>query len=191
MMSINFGGDEKKRLQHIFEWNHHDPSPKYQTQIDVAKEAQLIEKKPTRGTIEEQEVLLCTLAKQIEERERFMKHMQRIGEGDIYRMQIEKEIQHKTKQMKVLHNHILRQKRKLLPKSNTTTTYNSTFQVQSSMHSNQISQKIKQLLGHDLFKHPTQQNQNKISQHLNQNKQISRANITHHAHKKEHVNKVG
>ncbi len=191
MMSINFGGDEKKRLQHIFEWNHHDPSPTYQTQMDVVKEAQLIEKKPTRGTIEEQEALLCTLAKQIEERERFVKHMQRIGEGDIYRMQIEKEIQHKTKQMKVLHNHILRQKRKLPAKSNATTTYNCTFQVQSSMYSNQISQKIKQLLGHDLFKHPTQKNQNKRPQHLNQNKQISRVNITHHAKKKEHVNKIG
>ncbi len=191
MMSINFGGDEKKRLQHIFEWNQCDVSPKYQTQIDSMKEEQLIEKKPTRGTIEEQEALLCTLAKQIEERERFMKRMQRIGEGDIYRMQVEKEIQHKTKQMKVLHNHISRQKRNLLPKSNTTKTYNSTFQVQSSMHSNQISQKIKQLLGHDLFKHPAQKNQNKRSQHLNQNKQISRANITHHAHKKEHVNKIG
>jgi hypothetical protein len=189
-MSIHFGGDEKKRLQHILEWNHHDPSPKYQTKNDVAKEAQLIEKKPTRGTIEEQEALLCTLAKQIEERERFMKHMQRIGEGDTYRMQIQKEIQHKTKQMKVLHNHILRQKRKLPAKSNTT-TYNSTFQVQSSMYSNQISQKIKQLLGHDLSKHPTQKNQSKRPQHLNQNKQISRANITHHAHKKEHVNKIG
>jgi hypothetical protein len=51
-MSINFGGDEKERLQHIFEWNRHDASPKYQTQIDSMKEEQLIEKKPTRGTID-------------------------------------------------------------------------------------------------------------------------------------------
>ncbi|KAJ7565382.1 hypothetical protein O6H91_02G058300 [Diphasiastrum complanatum] len=89
---------EKERLQRLFEWSgrghkEEDLAPKVFRSSQGAK---------VQGSKEEKEHLLDLIAKEIEEREEFLKDMQKLGRTDAYQNQIRMEIQDRIKQMKKL-----------------------------------------------------------------------------------------
>jgi hypothetical protein len=102
---------EKSRLQEVFEWSNRDLGPE---PLKEEESWQVIE--PEKGSIQEQEMLLETIAQEVEERKTFIKEMEQYGKGDKYRLQIHKEIEDRIKQMSMLHQSITMEEKKILEK---------------------------------------------------------------------------
>jgi hypothetical protein len=102
---------EKSRLQEVFEWSNRDLGPE---PLQEEEPWQVIE--PEKGSIQEQEMLLDTIAQEVEERKTFIKEMEQYGKGDKYRLQIHKEIEDRIKQMSILHQSITMEEKKILEK---------------------------------------------------------------------------
>jgi hypothetical protein len=102
---------EKSRLQEVFEWSNRDLGPE---PLQEEEPWQVIE--PEKGSIQEQEMLLDTIAQEVEERKTFIKEMEQYGKGDKYRLQIHKEIEDRIKQMSMLHQSITMEEKKILEK---------------------------------------------------------------------------
>lgn len=96
---------EKARLQEVFYWSNRNLGPE-------PPEAEPLRRLPKKGSIAEQELLLNTIAKEIEDREAFLTEMEAYGKGEQYRSQIMFEIQQRVGQMKLLHKNITQQEKK-------------------------------------------------------------------------------
>ncbi|KAG0614431.1 hypothetical protein M758_6G176400 [Ceratodon purpureus] len=96
---------EKARLQEVFYWSNRNLGPEPPV-------AEPVRRLPKKGSIEEQELLLNEIAKEIEDREAFLNAMEEYGKGEQYRGQIMFEIQERVGQMKLLHTNITEQEKK-------------------------------------------------------------------------------
>lgn len=100
---------EKCRLQEVFYWSNRNIGPDPKEEVAPVR-------RPRKGSIEEQELLLSTIAKEVEDRKTFLKEMETYGRGDQYRLMIHKEIQDRIKQMVLLHDLITEGENKILQK---------------------------------------------------------------------------
>ncbi|XP_024527856.1 uncharacterized protein LOC112345397 [Selaginella moellendorffii] len=88
---------EKQRLQTIFEWH----GLLEEGEVLVAPKITPVPR-IRKGSREEKEQLLDLISKEIEEREEFLRDMQKYGKDEEYRSQIQMEIHDRVKQMKQL-----------------------------------------------------------------------------------------
>lgn len=95
---------EKTRLQEVFYWSNRNLGPEPPV-------AEPVRRLPKKGSVEEQELLLNEIAKEIEDREVFLNEMEEYGKGEQYRSQIMFEIQQRVGQMKLLHENITQQEK--------------------------------------------------------------------------------
>lgn len=91
---------EKARLQEVFYWANRDLGP------DPPLEEKPMTKPPKRGSVQEKEMLLNAILKEIEDREAFLTEMDAYGKADKYRSQITAEIQDRMNQLFLLHDHL-------------------------------------------------------------------------------------
>jgi hypothetical protein len=91
---------EKARLQEVFYWANRDLGP------DPPLEEKPMTKPPKRGSVQEKEMLLNAILKEIEDREAFLTEMDAYGKADKYRSQITAEIQDRMNQLFMLHDQL-------------------------------------------------------------------------------------
>ena len=91
---------EKARLQEVFYWANRDLGP------DPPPEEKPMAKAPKRGSVQEKEMLVNAISKEIEDREAFLTEMDAYGKADKYRSQITAEIQDRMNQLLMLHDQL-------------------------------------------------------------------------------------
>lgn len=91
---------EKTRLQEVFYWANRDLGP------DPPLEEKPMPKPPKRGSVQEKEMLVNAILKEIEDREAFLTEMDAYGKADKYRSQITAEIQDRMNQLFMLHDQL-------------------------------------------------------------------------------------
>lgn len=91
---------EKARLQEVFYWANRDLGP------DPPPEEKSAPKSPERGSLQEKEMLMDAISKEVDDREAFLSEMEAYGKADKYRSQITAEIQDRMNQLLLLHDQL-------------------------------------------------------------------------------------